>query len=181
MKGAVSRWFREFGAGTFGAWDFKVAAACGLAAGLLSLVADVRRDATTVLLASAGVDVALTATILAALAIFTTSFDSAYRLVLEAAGGVRRALMPYTVVACAAAVGTLVALMAALGSPDLTKWPDAVVIAVSMLLTSWSILGTASLVELTHFHATQRAQLMRGADNAEVIRAQRVRAPHGGP
>lgn len=172
-------WVKDFGASTFAAWDFKVAVAVGVLSLLLDLVNAIRADVTTVLLTSAGIDVALTATILAALTIFTTLFDSSYRLVLEAAGGFRRALMPYTTVACVAALATLVALLVALAAPGLGKWSEAAVVGLSMLLTAWALTGTASLVELTHFHASQRARLLKGADDAEQIRASRLPASHG--
>lgn len=167
-------WLRHYGRSTFRAWDFSAAAGIGLVSGLLGLSRAVRAAAPTVLLASAGVDVALTATILAALAIFTTLFDTSYRRVLEAAGGVRDALMPYTTIAFVAASGTVVSLMSALGSPYLGKWADAAVIALSMLLTAWTVTGSASLVEQTHFHATQRASLLHGADQADEIIAARL-------
>jgi hypothetical protein len=174
----VRAWLKEFGASTFRAWDFKAAVAVGVLSLLLTLAQAVRDTVTTVLLTSAGIDVALTATILAALTIFTTLFDSSYRLVLEGAGGFRKALMPYTTVACVAAVATLVALLAALAAPDLGKWLEAAVVGLSMLLTAWAITGTASLVGLTHFHAGQRAALLKGADDAEQIRAGRLPASH---
>jgi hypothetical protein len=170
-------WLGEFGASTFGAWDFKVGAIVGVVSVALASAHAVRDAATTVLLTSAGVDVAVTATILAALTIFTTLFDSSYRLILEAAGGFRKALMPYTTVACVAALAALVALLASLAAPDLGQWPGALAIGVSMLLTAWALAGTASLVELTHFHADQRARLLKGADDAEQIRAARLSAP----
>lgn len=117
---------------------------------------------------------------LAALAIFTTLFDSSYRLVLEAAGGFRRALMPYTAVAFVAALGTVAALLAALASPYLGKWPEALAVGISMLLTAWTLAGFASLVEQMHFHATQRAKLLKGADEAEQqIRAARMPTSRG--
>jgi hypothetical protein len=170
----VREWIREFGRTTFRAWDFEAGLGTGVLAAALALDQAVRAAAPTVLLASAGIDVALTATILAALSIFTALFDSSYRRVLEAAGGVREALMPYTTIAFVAGLGTIVALISALASPYFGKWLDAAAVGVSMLLTAWTVAGFASLVEQTHFHATQRAKLLKGADDAEEIVAARL-------
>lgn len=167
-------WLDEFGSSTFRAWDFRLACAVGVVSAALGFDESVRTSAPPVLLASAGVDVALTATILAALAVFTTLFDSAYRRVLDTAGGVRDALMPYTTIAFVAGAGTIVSLLSALASPYLGKWVEAAVLGASMLLTAWTVAGCASLVEQTHFHATQRAKLLRAADEAGGIVAARL-------
>jgi hypothetical protein len=167
-------WLKEFGPSTFRAWDFWAALGVGVVSAVLTLDHAVRASAPTVLLASAGINVALTATVLAALAIFTALFDSSYRRVLEAAGGVREALMPYTTTAFVAGLGTVVALVSALASPYFGKWVEAAAVGVAMLLTAWTVAGFASLVEQTHFHATQRAKLLKGADDAEEIIAARL-------
>jgi hypothetical protein len=65
-------------------------------AGVAAIEEDVRANAVTILLPEAGVGVALSAVVLAAMAVFTTFFDDYYRRVLEtASGSVRAALLPY--------------------------------------------------------------------------------------
>jgi hypothetical protein len=171
----VRAWLREFGRDTFDSWDFKAAALCGAGALVASLSQDVRDASIPVLITEAAVGVALTSTVLGGMAIFATFFDGAYRMVLDAAGGFRRALMPYAVVAAVAALATIVGTLAALALPALGRWPQILAIGASTLFCAWAVFGAVALVELTVWHAGERARLLRGVDEAAAIRAQRLR------
>lgn len=82
----VIRWLSRYGKDTFRAWDFWTAAACAAGTSALAFITAVQQSAQAVLFAEAAVGTAMTATVLAALAIFATCFDGSYRLVLEKAG-----------------------------------------------------------------------------------------------
>ena len=128
-----------------------------------------------VLLAEAAFGVAVTATVLAAMAIFATFYDAGYRRVLDLSpGGFRAALEPYGVVGAVAAASTVLGTLGAIAVPALGVLALALVVGVSSLLCVWSLAGSVSLISMTMFHATQRAALMRGADEAEGIRAKRL-------
>jgi hypothetical protein len=168
-------WFKKYGGGTFKSWDFYVAVVCGLAAYVICGSKAVRSAAVPILIAEAAIGVALLAVVFGAIAVFATFYDATYRRVLDLAGGFRSALMPYIVVAVIAALAGAVGIISALALPALDVIPFKLVSAASTLLCAWAITGMVSITELTLFHATERAKLMRGADEAETIRAQRLR------
>lgn len=159
----------------FVAWDFGVGVlSSGLAFGLC-WNKSVRDSVTTILVAEAAFAVAVTATVLAAMAIFATFYDPSYRRVLDLApGGFSGALRPYEVVGVVAAAATIVGTLGALAVPAVGVAPVATITGASTLLCVWSLAGTASLIDITVFHAARRAELMRGADEAEAIRAKRL-------
>jgi hypothetical protein len=154
-------------------WDTYVGLGAGAVAGGLMGSDAVRGAAVAVLLAEAAIGIALTATVLGAVAIFATFFDANYRRVLDLAGGFRSALMPYITVSVIAAAAGLCGLLSALALPALQRDVAAAVVALSTLLCAWATAGTVSLVELTLFHATQRASLMAGADDAAQLLGER--------
>lgn len=156
----------KYAASAFKSWDFYVGVFFGAFGGGITLDARVRDAAVPVVLAESAIGVALTATVFAAVAIFATFFDSSYRRVLDLAGGFRNALRPYMVVDAIAALSGGAGVIAALWLPALDRWEASVAVGVSTWLVAWAIAGTVSLVDITVFHATQRARLMSGADNA---------------
>ncbi len=167
MISSVRRWVSQHGADTFKHWDFLTAIGCAAAAFGLAFITSVHQSAQAVLFAEIAVGVAMTATVLAALAIFATFFDGAYRIVLEQSGGFGDALMPFVTIAVVAAIGALTALIAAIGVPATGKLVGALALGVPTLFCAWTLTGSISLVELTAFHAKQRAALMAGVDEAK--------------
>jgi hypothetical protein len=166
MSSALGSWLRTNARSTFHSWDFYVAVGVGLGAGAATASRDVRAAAVPVTITEAAIGVALTATVFGALAIFATFYDAGYRRVLELAGGFRAALMPYMVVGIVSAVSGMVGLVAALVLPAFGRWPSVGAVGVSTLFCVWALTGTISLIELTIFHAAERAKLMTGADDA---------------
>lgn len=180
MKKAIAStrgWLASYGAGTFGSWDFVVAAVFGAAAFGLAFVEAVRKDAVPILITEAAIGVAVTATVFGALTVFTTFYDGAYRRALELGGGFRSAMMPYIVIGVVAACAGLFGLIAALALPALGVLATAFAIGIPTLFCAWTLTGAISLTELTLFHATERASLMGGADEVESIRTRRLRDP----
>ena len=174
---AAATWIKANGRDTFRSWDFFVAVGCGGIAFGLGFIDDVRDAAVPVLITEAAIGVALTATVFGAIAVFATFYDGAYRRVLEIAGGFHSALMPYIVIGVVAAAAGIVGLIGALALPALGAWPTAIVLGTATLLCAWALTGTVALIELTLFHATERAHLMEGADYAESVRARRLKDP----
>jgi hypothetical protein len=168
------KWLEVYGKGTFMAWDFRTALGFGVGTFALAFVREVRDAAVPILISEAAIGVAVTATVFAALAVFTTFFDGTYRRVLELAGGFRSALMPYIVIGVVSAASGLSGLIAALALPALGSIAAEVDIAIPTLLCVWTLAGTVSLIDITVFHASARADLMAGADEAESIRAERL-------
>lgn len=90
----------------FVAWDFAIGLAGGGLAFGLCWVKAVRDAVVPALLAEAAFGVAVTATVLAAMALLATFYDPAYRRVLDLApGGFRSALEPYGIIGAVAAGG----------------------------------------------------------------------------
>jgi hypothetical protein len=168
------KWLEAYGKGTFMAWDFRMALGFGIGTFALAFVRVVRDAAVPILIAEAAIGVAVTATVFAALAVFTTFFDGTYRRVLELSGGFRSALMPYIVIGIVSATSGLLGLIAALALPALGSIAVEVDIAMPTLFCVWTLTGTVSLIDITVFHARARADLMAGADAAEGIRAERL-------
>jgi hypothetical protein len=63
---------------------------------------------------------------------------------------------------------TLLALVVALAWPALPMVAQAILFGLSTGLTAWAVAGSIQLVELTTWHADQRAILMRGVEDAKV-------------
>ena len=133
---------------TFASWDFAIGVGAGVFAALLSLSAGVREQGPTLLLAELAVGLGVVAAVLSALAILTTFFDGHYRRVLEEVGGIRRAMLPYLVVAAVAGICAVVALLVALGWPAFGAVVRTLLLGLATGLAVWTI---------TIFHGTQRA------------------------
>ena len=169
-------WLKRYGRGTFRSWDFYVAIVCGVAAYFICGSKAVRTAAVPVLMGQAAIGVGLLAVVFGAIAVFATFYDPSYRRVLDLAGGFRSALMPYITVAVISALAGAAGIIGALALPALGVFPTQLVCAASTFLFVWSVAGMVSITELTLFHASRRAELMGGADEAETIRAKRLRS-----
>jgi hypothetical protein len=155
-------------------WDFWVGLLGGGIAAVAATSRTVRDAGVTVLLGEAAIGIALLSVVLAGLAIITPTFDGLYRRVLEKAGGVRQALDPYLLIAAVSGIGAVVAVLGALTWPELGTSLRVLILGLATMLAVWAISGTVSLVELTIFHADQRAELLRGIDDAEELRVRRL-------
>jgi hypothetical protein len=171
-------WLRAHAALLFLSWD----AAVGYLVAILAGVAVARSDSVaahgvTLLLAVAAIGVALCTVVLAAMAIFATFFDDAYRQVLQRAGdgSIRPALFPYEVVAVLAGLATLSGLLVALAWPGLPHAAQVGSAAVVFGLAGWSIAGTIRLVFQTAWHAERRAQMMKAVSDARAALEARQR------
>lgn len=160
---------------TFRSWDFAAGVGAGGFAALLAINPQVRGSAPTLLLAELAVGLGVVATVLAALAILTTFFDGHYRRVMEAAGGVHRAMLPYLVVAAIGGICAVVTLLVAIGWPAFGPWARAPLLGLATGLCVWTIAGAVQLVQITMFHGTQRAALMRGVEDVTELKARRLR------
>jgi hypothetical protein len=169
------RWWRTYGWPTVRSWDFAIGLVCGGLAFGVSISPDVRDEALTFLIAEAAIGVALTGTVFAGLALFATFFDRGYRRVLELAGGLASAVLPYLVVGFASGAAAIVATVAAIATPASSGTVQAALLGVSTFLCCWAIAGICSLMRITADHARDRAALMRGAEQAESMRLHRLR------
>lgn len=149
-------------------WDVWVGAVAGVIAGLCATSGNVRREGVTALLAEAAVGVTVLGVVLAALAIFTPTFDGLYRRVVVGAGGVKEALRPYMLTSSVGGAAATLAVVSALAWPILGVGLKMFTLGISTLLAVWAIAGTVSLVELTLFHAHQRAELMGIVEDVDL-------------
>lgn len=120
-------------------------------------------DATTVFLAMVGVGAALTGAALAAMTILAAFIDEDYRQVLaevEGDEGIRRAWIPFKIVASVSALLVLVALAAAIAWPESARPVRSLLLGGGALLTTWAVIGACQLVALVAFHAEMRTWRM---------------------
>lgn len=172
-------WRTDYAKGTVMHWDFVSALVVGGAAAGLGTIDDVRDAAIPVLIAEGAIGGALMATVFGALAIFATFFDGAYRRILDASGSFRDALMPYFTIAAVGGLAVIFGTVGALALPFLGDELAAAVLGLSTFFFAWCVTGMVSLTEITLFHASQRAKLMSGADDAEAIRVRRLKQRAG--
>ncbi|MGH2970456.1 MAG: hypothetical protein ACRDK0_15545 [Solirubrobacteraceae bacterium] len=147
-------------------WDFWVGV--GVIAGLCATSGSVRSEGVTALLAEAAVGVAVLGVVLAALAIFSPTFDGLYRRVVEGAGGVSDALRPYMLTSSVGGAAAVLAVVSALAWPILGSGLKIATLGLATLLATWAISGTVSLVGLTLFHARQRSELMGIVEGSDL-------------
>lgn len=145
-------------------WDFGVGLAVGALVAWLACDSAVRDQGVTLTIATGAVGVAIISAVLTALAVIAALFDGPYRRVLMNAGGIREAMAPYMVVASVAGLSVIAALIVAVGWPEFCPALQMWGLGISTALAAWSVAGTVSLVELTIFHAEQRAVLMGKQD-----------------
>ncbi|HWI97194.1 MAG TPA: hypothetical protein VNS60_14125 [Solirubrobacterales bacterium] len=135
--------------------------AVGVLVAWLACDSAVRDRGVTLTIATGAVGVAIISAVLTALAVIAALFDGPYRRVLiDDAGGIREAMAPYMVVASVAGLSVIAALVVAVGWPEFSPALKMGGLGVSTALAAWSVAGTVSLIELTIFHAEQRATLM---------------------
>jgi hypothetical protein len=150
-------------------WDFVVGLGVGVLVAWLACDSTVRDHGVTLTIATGAVGVAIISAVLTALAVIAALFDGPYRRVLiDDAGGIREAMAPYMVVASVAGLSVIAALIVAVGWPEFSPALQMAGLGVSTALAAWSVAGTVSLVELTIFHAEQRAKLMGKQDQGQV-------------
>jgi hypothetical protein len=176
------RWWTTYGWPTVRSWDFVIGVAGGGLAFGVAISPAVRDNALTFLIAEAAIGVALTSTVFAGLALFATFFDRGYRRVLELTdGGLPGAVLPYLIVGFVSAATAIFATVAAIATPASSGTVQAALIGFATFLCCWAIAGVGSLMRITCDHARDRAELMRGAEQAEGLRLRRLREPaeHG--
>lgn len=150
-------------------WDFGVGLAVGVLVAWLACDSAVRDQGVTLTIATGAVGVAIISAVLTALAVIAVLFDGPYRHVLiDHAGGIREAMAPYMVVASVAGLSVIAALVVAVGWPEFSSALQMVGLGVSTGLGAWSVAGTVSLIELTIFHAEQRAVLMGKQEQPQI-------------
>lgn len=145
-------------------WDLAVGVVVGSLVAYLACDSAVRDQGVPLIIAIGAVGVAIISAVLTALSVIAALFDGPYRKVLIDAGGIREAMAPYMVIAVAAGLSVLAALVVAVGWPEFSPALQRAGLGVGTALAAWSVAGTVSLIDLTIFHASQRAKLMGKED-----------------
>lgn len=157
-------------------WEPFLGIAGGALAAVLTWHGDLSaNDVRPLIIAEASLGAGLTAAVVTAIAILTALVDDVYRMVLTQIGGVRRALMPFLIVAALSALTAVISLFALLLLPPASENLVVPAVAICSGLAVWSLAGVVSLVELVIFHAAQRAALLDGIEEATRVRNQRRR------
>jgi hypothetical protein len=159
----------------FGSVDFIVAVVVSPLAFYLALNSEsVRQNGTGFLGAALGVGVALTAVVAAVLALIVVWFDETYRKVLQATkGGWKGAMRPYKVVAIVSAAVALTALVSMFVWSAAAPWTQALLLALTLGLALWAVIGSVQLIGITFFHGEMRAELLKGIEEARKALARR--------
>jgi hypothetical protein len=96
---------------------------------------------------STGVSVAILAVVLAAFAILVAFLSEDYNFVLtQSLGSPSRAFEPYAIVAVIAGAATVTSVVGLFLWPIAGKWVQALLMATSLGLTAWAVVGSVQLV-----------------------------------
>jgi hypothetical protein len=107
-----------------------------------------------------GISVAILAVVLAAFAILAAFLTDEYTIVIEKTlGDTRRAFEPYAVVAIVAGAATFGSVAGIFLWPVLGATLKALLIAVALGLTCWSVVGSVQLVGITAHHGRMRLRV----------------------
>lgn len=145
-----------------GSWDFQVAVPLGVLAGIFgALSVTARANASTAVIGMGAINVALLSVTLVAAQLLLTVEDENYVQVLTfASGSLKRAAQPYLIVAGVAGAGIAFSALSSLMWPPSPHWIAGCLLGIVVLLTAWTVGGTIQLIELTVWHADQRAKLL---------------------
>jgi hypothetical protein len=137
--------------------------AAGILVGAATYIASSKRPGLRqphLLDVSTGISVAVLAVVIASMAILAAMFlNDDYRLVVkEALGDARRAFEPYQVVAIISGADAFVSVAGLFVWPIAPGWAQSMLLALSLGLTTWAVMGTVQLVGIT---ATQSHQSTR--------------------
>lgn len=121
---------------------------------------DARSSGQDILLAEAGLGLAVLAVVLMALSILVAFLGEEYVLILrKTKDGVAGAMRPYRFVGSISGLATVFSLLGAMLWSLCPPALQAFALAVGTWLTVWSVLGTIQLVGLTAKHGTYRARI----------------------
>ena len=145
-----------------GSWDFQIALPLGVVAGVFGgLSATIRANAANAVIGMGAIDVALLSVTLIAAQFLLSMEDENYIQVLTiASGSIRKAAQPYLTVAGVAGIGIAFSAISSLVWPPTVLWIAGSLLGVVVFLTGWTVGGTIQLIELTMWHADQRARLI---------------------
>jgi hypothetical protein len=145
-----------------GSWDFQVAVLLGVVAGAFGGVdTKVRANTSNAVIGMGAIDVALLSVTLVAAQLLLTVEDENYVQVLTlASGSIKKAAQPYLIVAGVAGLGIVFSALSSLMWPPSELWVAGSLLGIVVLLTAWTVGGTIQLIELTVWHADQRAKLI---------------------
>lgn len=170
-------WLAEYGRSTFLYWDFLAGMATGCVIGGAAWNSSkITAGAGGLFTGSFALGIAVLSAVLGALAIVSSLINDSYLRVLEHAGGISAAIMPFQTLAvvsglCSIAGGLAMALQPVMGNRQ-----TAVALGLAAALTLWSLLGMVSLVNHVAFHARERGRLLEGIEEAKRAALQRRHA-----
>lgn len=140
-----------------------------------------REAAKELFIGGAALGAALLALALAAMSILVALLDSDYLMLLRASSkssaedGLRKAFRPYKVIAVVSAVALgCSGIGLALGAV-LPWWANSITLAVVVGLSTWAVVGTVQLVNITARHGEMKGRLFHLKDQ---IRDKRAEAKH---
>jgi len=188
VRGRLRNWIAK-NDNVFRSSDFALGACAFVLTALASGVGEeLRARGVQIMLAQAGIGIAVLAVALTALAILVGLLGNEYLRILERGDpdGVHGAFQPYRVTATVGGINGFFSLVAALAwvAPTFLPIPAWVLqslgLATSTGLAVWSIWGTVLLVRLTAFHGEQRARFIDSILEAKRIAAVQKEHASGG-
>jgi hypothetical protein len=102
-------------------------------------------DASSILLAMAGGDVALLAITLAAVALMSSFLQGSYGHIIQTAAGLDVFFLPFRIITCVSAAGALVCFAGAMNAGSGAEWFRAALFGLGVGLTVWTIVGAIML------------------------------------
>jgi hypothetical protein len=136
------------------------AAVLGVLAGIFAIsVHKFVKDERTILLAMAGVAIALLAVVLTATALMAGFLQDFFGLVIQKASGLRAFFRPFRIIAWVSAAAALVGFGGAINADSGPEWLKAGLFGLAAALTTWTIVGTVWLISIFMDEAVEERKL----------------------
>ena len=153
------QWFKRYGTKTFISTDCIVGllVAAGLFVG--GLFNHAITPGTGVLIGEIAIGTAILSVALIALSVLVAFLGPEYVKLLTESVGMDEVIMPYQTVAVVSAIDILVAILSILVWPIAPYWAKTLTASVAAGLTTWAVIGTVQLVNITARHGRRRARM----------------------
>jgi len=155
----VWRWFKNYGSDTF----LSIDCIAGLIVAVGLFIGGMLNKAIIpgigVLVGEIAIGTAILSVALIALSILVAFMGEEYVKLLRESVGIDRAIMPYQTVAVVSALDMLAAILTILVWSIMPHWGRNLTTSVVAGLTTWAVIGTVQLVNITARHGRRRARM----------------------
>jgi hypothetical protein len=155
----MAAWLRENGAYTFISADCIGGILVSVGIGVGSIFDHRFIPGPAVQYGEIAIATAILSVALIALSILVAFLGEDYVKLLRESVGMSKAILPYQTVATVSAVAILTSLLSVLSWPIAPYWAQDLASSVAAGLTTWAIIGTVQIVNITARHGRRRARM----------------------